>query len=124
MDGLTEFLKTVKDGVGCYSVACYYGQQSLGLDDMDTPDDERQIRVIGSPAGYLGQLRCVWQGTLAEVLELDPFAAPEAVPNPPIEALMRGPYDMRPGAFCWGTPESVEDWPAKVEERRARWAAR
>jgi len=118
---LLEFLKTVNDGVLCYSVSLEYGQQEPGLDDTGQSDDERQIRVIARPAGFLAGVVIVWQGNLAEILALDPFDPPTVVPNPPRDAIFRGPYDMLPGAFCWGDAVETPRVAEKLAERRKRW---
>lgn len=122
---LLGFLKTVKDGVLCYSVRLEYGQQEEGLDDTGMSDDERQLRVIASPAGFLGGLRIVYQGTLAELLALDLFVMPTVLSNPPKrEQLEEGPYVLKAGAFCWGEPNVVSRWAEKLVEREEQWRTR
>lgn len=119
---LLSFLKTIKDGVRCYRVVLEYGLQEPGLDDIGMPDDERQLRVVATPVGFLNGLRVVYQGTVAELLALDPFAMPTATSNPPTrEQLEESPYVLKAGAFCWGEQDVIERWGEKLAERKEQW---
>lgn len=118
---LVDVLQEVKDDLLCYCVMLDYGSQDMGLDDTSETDATRECRVVASPAGFLGGLRICFQGTIEEVLAMDLYARPKKLPNPPTHEAFRNQrtHEMRPGAFIWGSDDSVRDWPAKLKKRSA-----
>lgn len=117
---LEDVIREIKDDLLCYCVACFYGSQDMGLDDTGMRDDEREVQIVAAPGGFLGGLRVIFQGTVAEVQALDLYAPPTVVSNPPSERELREDYRFKPGAFVYGSDDAVRDWPAKLEARRAR----
>lgn len=118
---LEDVLREVKDDLLCYCVVCEYGAFEMGLDDSGMPDEERSCRIVAAPGGFLGGLRVIFQGTVASVKELDLYVEPTPVSNPPTREELKDPetYRERPGAFVYGSPDSVADWPAKLAEWKA-----
>jgi hypothetical protein len=117
---LDDVLREIKDEMLCYCVMVDYGSQDMGLDDTGENDGDRQIRIIAAPAGFLGGLRVCFQGSLSYVREMDIWAMPKKMPNPPTNGeLMTKDYRWRRGVFMWGSDDAVRDWPARRLERKA-----
>lgn len=101
MSDLTQLLEEIKQ-MGHYSVHLYFGED-MGCDDSDTPLMERNVKIFAAPVGFLGEVRRVWTGKLAEVLAMDPRAEPKQLSNPP------NPNDLdKPGIYAWGAEESIK----------------
>ncbi|MCK9568690.1 hypothetical protein M0R72_07105 [Candidatus Pacearchaeota archaeon] len=96
MENLGEVLESVKQ-TGAYRVMCYYGE-GVGCDDMDIPGKDRHIRIIWSPVGCLGEVRCMWYGKLSDALAMDfKTAVPVRTSNPPKAEEIKGD-----GYWAWG----------------------
>ncbi len=69
--------------MGVYSVTLNYGQ-GMGCDDMDTPTEERKIKLHGAPVGMLGEGRLIFAGTLGNLIKCDLESMPvKLLHNPP-----------------------------------------
>ena len=88
--------------LGHYSIQLWYGE-GTGCDDSDVPVEDRHIRVIAEPVGYLGSMRMMWHGSYSDLLEFDFRQKATIISNPPEE---REHEDA--GYYIWGTERSIE----------------
>lgn len=96
MKHIGEVLEKIKQ-MGSYNVACWYGD-GIGCDDIDMPAPDRKILLIWNPIGYLGEVRCMWAGTLKDALAFDwDNSSPVKVSNPPQKKEVGGF-----GYWAWG----------------------
>lgn len=98
---MLEKLEEIKK-LGAYSVMFYFGE-SEGCDDSDIPTDDRRIKLICQPVGYLGSMRVLYIGTVKSFLNFDFKSEPKIISNPPL----REEYD-NDGFYCWGTENSIQ----------------
>jgi hypothetical protein len=101
-DGPLDFLKAVKDGLLCYAVVLEYGQQAMGLDDTGASDEERQIRVVARPAGFLGGLVFVWQGNARRGSRARPIRPADRRAEPSVGGSSSRPVRPPPGRVLLG----------------------
>jgi hypothetical protein len=91
----------------------------MGLDDTGMADDDRECRIVAAPGGFLGGLRIMFQGTAAELREMDLYRKPRKLSNPPTrDEMFTQKGRLRRGAFMYGADNCVRDWPAKLKAMR------
>jgi hypothetical protein len=95
-----EVLERFKQ-LGMYGVHLFYGE-GVGCDDSDTPPGERQVRLMGVPAGCLGECKVLWTGPASTLADMNFKKRPKQVSNPP------GDVVNQDGYYIWGTEEGVE----------------
>ena len=105
MPNLTTILESVKK-TGAYAIRVFYGEE-VGCDDGDTPPEQRRIRIMGYPVGYIGECRMLYIGTLADAA-VGVLAPAKVVANPPSEDTFK-----MPGLYVWGTERAMEHFMAK-----------
>jgi len=89
---------------GHYAIQMWYGEE-LGCDDLDVPQNERKIVILGYPVGHLGEIKVLWKGDLKQLKNFDFKSKPEQVSNPPKKEEYKSD-----GYYCWGTDRSIEDY--------------
>ncbi|HZK37423.1 MAG TPA: hypothetical protein VFC98_00900 [Clostridia bacterium] len=100
MKHLEDILEEIKQ-LGNYSVMVAYGEET-GCDDLDIPQNKRNIRIFMNPMGVLGSVRVMWKGNLPALREFDFTTKPETVGNPP------SPKEVRQqGYYVWGTKQGL-----------------
>ncbi|MGG3986972.1 hypothetical protein [Bacillus smithii] len=89
---------------GNYAVSLYYGE-NIGCDDLDIPQDERKIKIVMLPVGYLGEIRKLVVTNLKELENFDFEQKPKVISNPP-------KYDeySSNGVYIWGTEDSIKKY--------------
>lgn len=107
MRHLEETLEEIKQ-LRCYGVQCFFGED-IGCDDLDVSLGDRSLQIRGVPVGYLGEVRCAWVGTMAEIAFMDLGATPARLPNPP------GSIPREKGVYVWGVDSSVDEFLNKHE---------
>ncbi len=106
---MIEKLEEIKQ-LGNYAIDVRYGEDA-GCDDLDVPIAERKIIVIMSPIGYVGELRCLYNGIYKDFLRQDFSAMPTVVDNPP------NPEQItHKGFYVWGTEEAIKILREKKEK--------
>jgi hypothetical protein len=116
---LEDVLREVKDDLLCYCVKLDFGSQDMGLDDTGESEFERDCIIVAAPGGFLGELRVLFQGTVADVKEMDLYRKPRRLSNPPTrDEMFTKVGRLRKGAFMYGTDNAVRDWPAKLRRRK------
>ncbi len=102
MATLVEQLEAIKH-LPMYAVSLYYGCD-IGCDDIDIKAENREIKIVGTPIGVLGEARQMWKAkTLAAFLNMDISAKPKVVSNPPEYKEIE-----KPGIYLWGTVSAIE----------------
>jgi len=106
---LEDVLEKIKKA-GNYSVQLWYGE-GMGCDDLDIPQDKREIKCLFAPVGYIGEVKVLWIGPLKDFLSFDIETADIIrLPNPPPDDFIRKPI---PGVYAWGTDQSIKSWQEK-----------
>lgn len=100
---LLKKLEEIKQ-MGCYSIALHYGEGE-GCDDSDVPEEERTIRLVCSPVGYLGSMKAYYKGTVKSFLDFDFSSTPTLVDNPPSREQLE-----EDGFYCWGSDSGVDSF--------------
>lgn len=100
VDILLNKLEEIKQA-GNYAVSVHYGGD-VGVDDIDTPQDERIICISMVPVGFVGEIKVLFTGTLIELAKLDVKSKPKKISNPPDHEQVQ-----KPGFYCWGTDRSI-----------------
>ena len=103
MSKLQNVLEKVKKQ-GNYAVNLSYGED-IGCDDLDIKQEERNIRIVMTPVGYLGELRKLWKGKLKNVYGYNFKQEPKIVSNPPTRSEISDD-----GYYIWGTEEMIEKY--------------
>lgn len=99
---LEDVLETFKQ-IGMYSVQFTFGE-GVGCDDSDVSLEVRNIVLLGSPVGCLGETRVMFKGTMQDLMSVDfKQLCPIEISNPP----KKKEYE-KGGYFIWGTPDSVK----------------
>jgi len=96
-DKLQQFKK-----IGYYAVRLVFGED-VGCDDLDINTYERNINVIATPVGCVGEARIMFIGKLKQFLLDDFDKTPKILTNPPIEKDYK-----ESGWDIWGTAIGVE----------------
>jgi hypothetical protein len=98
LNKLEEFKK-----IGMYCVNLYYGESSVGCDDLGVPQEERNIILLGSPVGCVGETRVLLKTNVKNFISFDFKTKPKKIHNPPSE----GDYREN-GFYIWGTDDGVK----------------
>ena len=98
---MIEKLEEIKK-LGAYAVDVLFGED-IGCDDMDIPTNERNIRLIYTPVGYLGARRVLWRGKYKDFLTFDFKQKPKQISNPPKQEEYQSD-----GYFAWGAEINKE----------------
>lgn len=89
---------------GNYSVHLFYGEDT-GCDDLDIPQNERKIKIIMTPVGYLGEVRKLVVTNLDELKKFDFNQKPRLVSNPPSHKEI-----SNNGVYAWGAEPSIKKY--------------
>lgn len=87
-----------------YNIILYYGEGN-GCDDMDVKMTDRNVVIVMSPAGYLGELRKLYKGKYKDFINFDFSSCPKVVQNPPTEEDINDS-----GYYVWGTEDAIKDF--------------
>lgn len=90
--------------MGNYSVICWFGGE-IGLDDIDTPLEERIIQITFYPIGYMAGLKCFWKGDFKTFKTFDFKTKPKKVSNPPTSKEVE-----KDGYYIWGDKVAVNKY--------------
>lgn len=92
---------------GNYAISLMYGED-IGCDDLDVPQNERKIKIIMTPVGYLGEVRKMVVTNLKEFKDFDFNKKPQVISNPP-------KYEeyKNNGYYIWGTESSIKSFTIK-----------
>ncbi len=97
-----------------YQVTVYFGGD-IGLDDIDQELKDRPLKLIYYPAGYVGEIKCFWHGTVAEALKFDFSSMPKIVPNPPSSKDVEAP-----GLYAFGTDRAIKEYEEKLCQKEQK----
>lgn len=99
-----NFLEKLEDfkSRGFYDLCLYYGE-GVGADDGDVPMMKRKLVVILIPVGCLGEVKCLYYGTVERFLAFDFSNIPTILNNPP-ENKEYEKYEWT----MWGTSSGVD----------------
>ena len=102
MRTLQDVLEEIKQN-NAYGVSLSYGEE-VGCDDMDVPQNEREVVILWYPTGVIGQAKIVLKDTLENILKKDISSLkPTVISNPP----NRKEWE-KPGCYIWGTSEAIK----------------
>lgn len=93
--------------LGHYSVSLIYGED-IGCDDSGLKIEERTIKIIMSPVGYVGELRKLWKGKYLDLLKFDFSAQAKTISNPPKREELEND-----GYYIWGTDVAIKSYEDK-----------
>lgn len=93
--------------LGNYAIVVFFGED-IGCDDLDVPEEDRNIVCSFYPIGYLGGLKILWKGKMKDFKSFDFSSKPNQISNPP----KREEY-KEDGYYMWGSYESVKSFIAK-----------
>ena len=110
MNKLEDILERIKQS-RAYAIALFYGED-IGCDDLGIPQEERRIVISWFPAGYLGAVKMLWRGHLAEIDELDVMKKPIQISNPPKD------YPKEKGLYVYGTEEGLKSFWETWEKKK------
>jgi len=98
---------------GNYAVNLFYGGD-IGSDDLDVPQEERNVKVVYTPIGYLAGIRVLFKGSLDSLLKCDfKIRIPKQISNPPkIEEYKKS------GLYVWGNEDSVKDYLSSLKKKK------
>ena len=77
---IEDVLETFKQQ-GNYAVSLIYGED-IGCDDINTPQNERKIKIFMTPVGYIGEVRKMVATNLKELKDFDFNQKPQIISNP------------------------------------------
>lgn len=100
---LEQKLEEIKQ-LGNYAVQLWYGE-GVGCDDSNVPANERELVIIASPVGHLGEVKLLWKGNLDLLKDFDFKAKPTELSNPPKSAEYK-----ENGYYAWGTDDSIDKY--------------
>ena len=103
MNKLENVLEKIKQQ-GNYAVNLFYGED-IGCDDLDVEQEERNIRIVMTPVGYVGELRKLWKGKLKDLYDFDFSQNAKVVNNPPSRKEI-----SNDGYYIWGTEKMIEKY--------------
>ena len=101
---LEQKLEEIKQ-LGHYAVTLWYGEQDVGGDDSDIPQNKHKIIILAYPVGCLGEVKILWKGNLKKLKNFDFADKPKKIDNP----LKKEQYE-NDGFYCWGTDRMIDDW--------------
>ena len=93
--------------LGNYAITLYFGEE-IGCDDLDVPDEERNVQCAFVPVGFLGSLRVLYKGKVKDFKLFDFNSKPTEISNPPKREELEGD-----GFFIWGACDSVKEYVSK-----------
>ena len=91
-----------------YSVQLFYGED-IGCDDLDTPMDERRVKMMGVPVGCLGEGRVIFSGTIADLLSASLQSQTiNLIDNPPTDEQVEKMNNANGEFFGVGTDAGIK----------------
>lgn len=100
---MIEKLEQLKK-LGTYAINIFYGED-IGCDDSGVKIEDRKIRIIAAPVGYLGEVRILYEGKYSDFLKFDFSGSFEIISNPP----KKEEYSRENTLFVWGTDFCIEE---------------
>lgn len=115
---LDEVLERWKQ-LGVYALNLFYGGD-IGMDDRDTPPEERKVQLLGVPMGCVAACRILYLGKLRAFKQFDPRAERPHILGGGVPKIS----ELKDGFYIWGSNESViqavEFMYPKQEEKQPR----